>query len=293
MPTLPVIDPPETHVTHGYFDDILDVSLTGIILFRQIYNGDQIIDFAYERLNNSAQMMLNLPEKPSETFLNLYPKTIETGIFAFYRDTFLSGIKARYNVNYSYDGLDNYFHLSAKRSQSLLIVSFTDNSDQDRTEVEKALRESQLRELNTQAQINLERQQSHTILMQAPAMIAIYEGRNHVIKLVNPPFQRLVGNRQIVGLPIAKAMPELGDQAIFELLIDVYLTGETFYAYEMKIMLDHHNTGKLGENYYNFIYQALRDVKNNITGILVFAYEVTAQVKARLEAEEASKKISY
>ena len=291
MQTLSVFDSSNQNISGGLLETILDVSLTGIIFFKPVYNRDQITDLAYAGLNKTAQKMLNLPEKPEETFLTLYPNAIQTGIFAFYRDTFLSGKKARYDVNYSYDGLDNYFQLSAQRSDSLLIVSFNDTSDQNRSIVEQALRDSQQRERLAQKQIDLERRQLHDIFMQAPALICIFEGPDHVFKLVNPPYQRLVGDRPIVGLPIMEAMPELASQPILGLLNNVYETGESYYAHEMLVQLDHDNSGGLGDNYYNFIYQAIRDVHENITGILVFAYEVTAQVRARLSAEEFSKEI--
>ncbi|MDO1449486.1 PAS domain-containing protein [Rhodocytophaga aerolata] len=152
----------------------------------------------------------------------------------------------------------------------------------------------QLRTLNAaliaaRAQAELERSQWHHILMQAPAMICIFQGPEHVFKLVNPPYQQLVGQRPLLDKPIRHAMPELEGQPIFGLLDKVYHTGESFYAYEMKVQLDHDNTGKLGHNYYNFIYQAIRNLNGDIDGILVFAYEVTALVLARQKAEQDAK----
>lgn len=272
---------------------ILDASLTGIIFFKPLYNESrtEIIDLAYAGLNRAAQEMLNLPEKPIETFLTLYPNAVQMGIFAFYRDSYLSGERGRYDINYSYDGLDNYFNLSAKRSGSVLVVNFTDTAEQERSKVEKELRESQAREIKARAEINLERQQLYSILMQAPALICIFEGPDHVFKLVNPPYQRLVGDRPILGLPIAVAMPELKGQPIFGLLDKVYQTGESYFAHEMMVQLDHENSGGLGKNYYNFIYQAIRDVNQVVTSILVFAYEVTAQVTARTVVEKSRKEI--
>ncbi|WP_022824914.1 PAS domain-containing protein [Hymenobacter norwichensis] len=266
---------------------LMEVSLTGIILFQPVYAPDDhaIIDLAYVRLNPAAQRMLQLPEQPEPTFLALYPSARDTGIFDFYRTSFETGKAGKYNVNYQADKLDNYFHLSAQRSGSLLVVSFTDTADQDRSAVEQALRESQAREQAARADAELQRQKLHNIFMQAPAMICIFEGPEHIFRLVNPPYQQLVGERPLVGMPIAEAMPELMGQPVFGLLDEVYRTGETFQAHEMLVRLDHDNSGGLGENYYNFIYQATRSLAGEIDGILVFAYEVTAQVQARHNVE--------
>ena len=273
---------------------LLDISLSGVIFFKPIYHPGtgEIIDLAYVRLNAAAQRMLQLPERPDKTFLQLYPHTRETGIFAFYRDTFLTGKPGRYNVNYQHDGLNNYFQLAAQRSGQGLIVSFNDTSDQDRTDVEKALRESQELEKKARAEAELQQQRLHAILMGAPALICIFEGPEHVFKLVNPPYQRLVGERSLLGQPIAVAMPELMGQPIIGLLNKVYRTGESFTANEMLVQLDHDNSGgDLGQNYYNFIYQATRNLAGEVTGILVFAYEVTAQVQARRQLEYSHQQV--
>jgi two-component system, sensor histidine kinase len=142
------------------------------------------------------------------------------------------------------------------------------------------------------AYAELQREQLYNIFMQAPAMICILEGPEHIFKLVNPPYQKLVGNRALVGKPIAEAMPELAGQPIFNWLDQVYRTGETFFAHETLVQLDHDNSGgDLGQNYYNFIYQGIRNLAGEIEGILVFAYEVTAQVKSRRQVEYSNQQI--
>ena len=132
----------------------------------------------------------------------------------------------------------------------------------------------------------LEREKARNILMDAPALICLFEGPQHVFRLVNPLYQQLVGERPLLGKPIAEAMPELAGQPIFGLLDKVYRTGESFYANEMIVQLDHNNTGGLGNNYYNFVYQPTHDLQGKIDGIMVFAYEVTALVKSRQEVEQ-------
>ena len=153
------------------------------------------------------------------------------------------------------------------------------------------LQQSQAREQIALTEAERQQQQLHNIFMAAPAMICIFEGPQHVFKLVNPPYQQLVGERPLLGMPIAEAMPELIGQPIIGWLDEVYRTGKSFYAHETLVQLDHNNTGNLGQNYYNFIYQATRDFKGDINGILVFAYEVTAQVLARQEVEKSHQQV--
>ncbi len=266
---------------------MLEVSLTGVIFFQPVYSPDgaTIIDLAYVHLNPAAQRMLQLPPRPSDTFLTLYPNALEMGIFAFYRDTFLSGKAGRYDVNYSYDGLDNYFHLSAQPSGAVLVVSFTDTSDQPRTVVEQALRQSQARERQARAEAETERQRLHDILMQLPAQVAINRGPYHVYELVNPRYQQQFPLRSIQGLPVREALPELEGQQFFELLDQVYQTGEPFYGHKMPAQVDYTHSGQMEMRYFDVFFQALRNSQGVVDGILNFAYDVTEQVEARQQVE--------
>src|SRR5690606_37375264 len=102
---------------------------------------------------------------------------------------------------------------------------------------EKAIRASHDREIKARAEADLQRQQLYNIFMQAPAMICIFEGPQHVFKLVNPTYQQLVGDRALLGKPIAEAMPEMRDQPVISLLDNVYQTGEMYHAHEMMVQL--------------------------------------------------------
>lgn len=156
---------------------------------------------------------------------------------------------------------------------------------------DRLLLESQVREQTARLETERQRQQLHHAFMEAPALICLFEGPQHLFKLVNPPYQQLVGERPLVGLPIAEAMPELIGQPIIGWLDDVYRTGKSYHAYETLVQLDHRNSGDMGENYYNFIYQATRNLTGDIDGILVFAYEVTVQVQARQQVEESRSQV--
>ncbi|MBH8568006.1 PAS domain-containing protein [Microvirga sp. STS02] len=275
---------------------VLNTSQTGFMLLRPVYAaaGTTIIDLAWEYLNPAAQQMLRLPQRPTESFLTLFPTAEAAGVFGFYRDAFLSGRVERRQNNYQHDGLDGYYLLVAQRQGEVLVVNFDDTNDQTRTDMVQELRASQVRELEARAEAELQRQHLELLLHDAPAMICVFDGPQHVFQFVNPPYQALVGDRPIVGKPIAEAMPELVGQPIFGLLDNVYRTGETFRASEMLVQLDHDNEGRreLEKRYYNFIYQARHNQKGTINGIFVFAYDVTPQVLARQEIQALNEELA-
>jgi PAS domain S-box-containing protein len=120
---------------------------------------------------------------------------------------------------------------------------------------------------------------------QAPAMLAILKGPDHVFEFANQPFQELIGGRDPVGLPAGEAVPEAVSQGFIKILDDVYQTGIPFTGREMPLKMDR---GKGVEKLFiTFICQVLKDVTGKTEGLLVFCYEVSEQVLARNKLQEA------
>lgn len=186
---------------------LLDVSLTGILLVRPIYepDGPTIVDFAMQYLNPAGQRMTGLSEQPGGTLLGRFPHALATGSFHYYRRVFETGEQFVYQTNYQADGLDNYFHIVARRSGPRLVVSVTDTSDQDRSAAEQALREAQAAEQAARAEAETQRQRFYDLLMQLPAHVAVHEGPDQIFTLVNPGYQRLAPGGKLQGQPIREA----------------------------------------------------------------------------------------
>jgi len=72
------------------------------------------------------------------------------------------------------------------------------------------------------------------VLVQLPAQVATNRGPDYVFELVNPRYQAPFPDRALVGRPVREALPELAGQQFFELLDQVYQTGEPFYGQEME-----------------------------------------------------------
>ncbi|MDB5267859.1 MAG: hypothetical protein JWP58_899 [Hymenobacter sp.] len=130
-----------------------------------------------------------------------------------------------------------------------------------------------------------QRETYENLFAQAPALICILRGPAHQYEFVNPRYQQLFPHRQLVGLPVADALPELKDQGIIPLLDNVYQTGETFEAHELPLQLVRDASGELRTDYFNFTYQQFRE-NGQPAGIMVFAYEVSDLVRARQVLEK-------
>ncbi|NBW08556.1 MAG: PAS domain-containing protein [Caulobacteraceae bacterium] len=128
--------------------------------------------------------------------------------------------------------------------------------------------------------LEVERSRLIDMFMQAPGFVAVLNGPDHVFEMVNPAYAQLVGHRAVTGQAIRDALPELLGQGYFELLDDVYATGEPFEGRESQVQLQHTPNGPLTTVWLNFIYQPIRDADGRITGIFVQGHEVTDSVRA-------------
>lgn len=122
-----------------------------------------------------------------------------------------------------------------------------------------------------------------TLLIEESAMpIALYTGENMVIKVANKAILKAwQRDASVIGMELAKALPELEGQPFMDILTQVYTSGIAYEAKEDKVQLI--NDGILKTFYYDFIYKPLRDANGNVCAILNNATDVTELVNARLK----------
>lgn len=129
-----------------------------------------------------------------------------------------------------------------------------------------------------------QRQTFHTLFMEAPALIAILRGPQHVFELANPLYGELLPGRALLGKTVAEAIPEVAEQGFVALLDHVYQTGETFVGKQVLAQLARVPGAPPEDRYFDFTYQVFRE-QGQIVGVFVFAFEVTELVQARQKLE--------
>jgi len=123
----------------------------------------------------------------------------------------------------------------------------------------------------------------------APAFICVLRGPDHVFEMANNEYQKLIGFRDVVGLPLREAVPEAVEQGFAELLDDVLATGEPFIGHELPAELRRSPGGELEERRVTFVYQAITEADGTRSGVFVHGVDVTESVKARAAAESANR----
>ena len=125
-------------------------------------------------------------------------------------------------------------------------------------------------------------------VMQAPVGITMLRGPEFVVEMANETYLQLVdkSENELVGKPLFEALPEVKD-LVGPLLTGVYTTGIPYYGTEFPIPIN--RFGKIEQSYFSFVYQALRDESNLISGVIVVATEVTDSIKAKHALYESEK----
>ncbi len=125
----------------------------------------------------------------------------------------------------------------------------------------------------------------HDLFSRAPAVVAILRGPDHVYELANGPYRELVGGRELIGRTVREAVPEAEPQGFLGLLDRVYATGEPFVGGEQPLWLERPGGGGRDELAFNFVFQPTHAPGGGVDGVVVFGFDVTAQVRARREIE--------
>jgi PAS domain S-box-containing protein len=125
-----------------------------------------------------------------------------------------------------------------------------------------------------------ERHRLAELFEQAPTFMAMLRGPEHHFELANQAYLRLVGNRDVIGRPVAEALPETVEQGFVALLDQVYLTGRPYIAASARYELPAADTGVVSTRFLDFVYQPIKGASGSVTGIFVEGADVTDRTKA-------------
>ena len=120
-----------------------------------------------------------------------------------------------------------------------------------------------------------------TLFNDAPVGLYVTHGPDHRFDFANTLGRHLAGNRNIEGLNLREAFPDLDGQGYYELFDRVYQTGEDFVGLESPAQLTDPHTGEVRNLYVNFHLVPLRGFDGKVSGLLDLAIDVTKYVQAR------------
>ncbi len=131
-----------------------------------------------------------------------------------------------------------------------------------------------------------ERERFARLFDQAPSFMAMLQGPEHRIELANPGYLSLVGDRPLVGLTFAEALPDAVAQGYLAWLDEVYRSGRAYTATGARYAVQASMGGPVVERFVDLVYQPITDAAGKITGIFVEGVDVTTRTHADVALRE-------
>jgi PAS domain S-box-containing protein len=128
-----------------------------------------------------------------------------------------------------------------------------------------------------------------SLIEEAPVATCLFVGREMIIEEANEAMIQVWGKGpNVIGLPLAEALPELKGQHFLPLLDELFTTGQSYSAKggRADLVVD----GKLQTFYFDYDFKPLRNGEGDVYAIMETAIDVTEQVLARRKIEESEAK---
>lgn len=148
-------------------------------------------------------------------------------------------------------------------------------------------------EVIARRQILAERARFRQMFQQAPSFMAMLQGPEHRFEWVNPAYQALIGNRDLIGRPVADALPDAMEQGYGDLLDRAYASGEALTQAGARYVVAGEPDTQPVERYLDFVYQPLRDTAGQVTGIFVEGYDVTSRILADQQRVDLTRELAH
>ena len=129
-------------------------------------------------------------------------------------------------------------------------------------------------------ELQQQRERLADLFQQAPAFFAVLRGPEYIFEMINPLYQELVGQRDLIGKSVREALPEAEGQGFIALLDEVYRSGKSFVGRRTPIHLARTASQSLEERFLDFVYQPRREADGTISGIIVLGVDVTESKRA-------------
>ena len=129
------------------------------------------------------------------------------------------------------------------------------------------------------------------LFRQAPGFTAVVRQPGHVFELANDAFMNLIGQRDIIGMSLLAALPEMAQQVFLDALNCVCESGEPFVGNAVSLKLQRRPGQPLEERVVDFVYQPIRSSHGTVSGVFIQGNDVTDAVRATRALRESEERL--
>jgi PAS domain S-box-containing protein len=138
--------------------------------------------------------------------------------------------------------------------------------------------------------LDAERRHLRRLFEQAPGFMAVLSGPEHRFELANAAYSQLVGNRDVIGKSVREALPDVAGQGFFELLDNVYSSGQPFVGRALKVKLRQGPEAAPEDHYVDLVYQPIVGSDGTVSGIFVQGHDITERILAEQALQESERR---
>jgi PAS domain S-box-containing protein len=250
----------------------------GFCVIEMLLDGEgRPADYRFVETNPAFVQQTGLVDAPGRRARELVPD-LEPHWYEMYGRVALTGEPMRFESGSEAMGrwFDVYAFRIGRPEERQVAILFQDVTA---ARAAAAERDRLLRELQ------VERSRLAYVFQQAPAFLAVVRGPDHVFELVNDAYYAVVGHRELVGLPVRDALPEVREQGFIGLLDRVLGDGTPYVGREMPVLLARTEGELPEERFVDFVYLPLVEADGRRSGVIAHGTDVTEQVLARREVE--------
>ena len=113
------------------------------------------------------------------------------------------------------------------------------------------------------------------VFQDVPVAISLVRGQRLQVEYMNTLAHQLIGSRNVIGLPLRDALPELEQAELFDVVERVYATGEPYQARGVYVRFDRDGDGELEDGFFDVSYHSVKDFDGKPSGVLCISIEVT------------------
>lgn len=125
-----------------------------------------------------------------------------------------------------------------------------------------------------------------SIIEEAPVATCLFVGSELKVEIANDLMLDLWGkDRDVVGMPLVDAVPELKGQQFLQILDEIYITGKPHSGVEVPAELM--RNGVLDTYYFDYTYKPLFNADGEVYAIMDMAIDVTERVISRRKVQQS------
>ncbi|WP_115527565.1 MULTISPECIES: hybrid sensor histidine kinase/response regulator [Xanthomonas] len=138
-----------------------------------------------------------------------------------------------------------------------------------------------------QARLADEHERLIRLFEQAPMFMAFLSGPQHRVEFANPCYSRLVGHRDVIGRPLAEALPDALEQGHLRHLDEVYRSGRAHTANALVYDVQAVPGGPTERHLLDLVYQPIAGADGTVSGIFVQGLDITDRISLERAVREA------